>query len=83
MDDIVILRDQDGAETEFEILDVFQYQGDEYAVLIPTDADEDDPVHILRVISEDLDAGETDYEGLDDEELIETLYEVFKKRNDL
>ena len=83
MEDIVILRDQDGAETEFEILDVFQYQGDEYAVLIPTDADEDDPVHILRVISEDLDAGETDYEGLDDEELIETLYEVFKKRNDL
>ena len=82
-EDLIVLRDLDGEETEFEILDVIEYQGDEYAVLIPSEAEEDDPVHIFRISSEDLDEDEAKYEGLDDEDLIETLYELFCKRNGL
>lgn len=82
-DDIVVLTDENGIETEYELLDVIEYHGEEYVVLLPTDAGEDDPVHILRVSEENLDTEEVRYEGLDDEELIETIYQLFRKRNGL
>ena len=82
-EDIIILSDEDGIETEFELMDVMEYQGEEYVVLYPVEGGEDEPVYILRVISEDLDEDEARYEGLDDQDLIETLYQLFRKRNGL
>ncbi len=82
-EDVIILTDEDGNEIVFEILDVIEHKGDEYVVLIPEEADEDEPVHIFRIVSEDLDAEEVSYEGLDDDELIQTVYQKFCKRNGL
>ncbi len=82
-DDVIVLTDENGEEIVFEILDVFEHKGDEYAVLLPEGADEDEPVHIFRAVSEDLDAEEISYEGLDDDELLQTLYQKFCKRNGL
>ena len=82
-EDIVILRDENGEETEFELLDVIEYRGEEYAVLYPSEGGDDELVHILRVTAEDLDEDVARYEGLDDEELIETIYQLFRKRNGL
>ena len=45
--------------------------------------DDDEPVHILRIISENLDVNEAEFEGLDDDELIDTIYQIFRERNDL
>ena len=83
MDDIIILEDELGNEVEFELLDVIEYYGEEYAVLIETDADDDAPVQILRMISEDLDSEDVTYEGIDDEDIIEGVYKLFRKRNGL
>ena len=44
---------------------------------------DDEPVHILRIISENLDVNEAEFEGLDDDELIDTIYQIFRERNDL
>ena len=82
-EDIVILSDENGEETEFELLDVIEYRGEEYAVLYPAEGGDDELVHILRVAAEDLAEEEVRYEGLDDEELIETIYRLFRKRNGL
>lgn len=80
-DDILVLTDETGAKISFEILDIVEYNGEEYAVLYPADAGEDEPVHILRIHSEDMDNGEVEYEGLDDEKLINKVYRVFCKKN--
>lgn len=82
-EDVIVLTDTDGEEIEFEILDVVEHKGDEYVVLVPVDADEDEPVHIFRIASEDLDAEEARYEGLDDDDLIQAVYQKFCKRNGL
>ena len=82
-EDLLVLTDENGEELQFEVLDIMEHKGEEYIVLFPEDGDEDEPVHILRVTSEDLDSGEEQYEGLDDRELIETLYQQFCKRNGL
>lgn len=82
-EDMLVLTDENGEELQFEVLDIMEHEGEEYIVLFPEDADEDEPVHILRVASENIDNGEEQYEGLDDMELIETLYQQFCKRNGL
>ena len=52
-------------------------------MLYPAEGGEDELVHILRVVAEDLDEEETRYEGLEDQELIEAVYRIFRKRNGL
>lgn len=80
-EEILTLYEEDGTEVNFKVLDLLEYEGEEYVVLYPADGGEDEPVHILRVTSEDMDNGEQQYEGIADEELIETLYQMFCKRN--
>ena len=53
---LIVLTDQDGNSVRFELLDIVEYKEDEYAVLYPADGGDDEPVHILRIISENLDA---------------------------
>ena len=84
---LIVLTDQDGNSVRFELLDIVEYKEDEYAVLYPADdikiLGNDEPVHILRIISENLDVNEAEFEGLDDDELIDTIYQIFRERNDL
>ena len=80
-DDILVLTDERGQKITFEVLDIVEYNGEEYAVLYPADAGEDEPVHILRIHSEDMDNGEVEYEGLEDEKLINKVYGVFCRKN--
>lgn len=74
---LIVLTDQDGNSVRFELLDIVEYKEDEYAVLYPADGGDDEPVHILRIISENLDVNEAEFEGLDDDELIDTIYQIF------
>ena len=44
---ILTLTDEFGNETEFEYLDVIEYKGEEYLVLLPTAEDNDEIVILL------------------------------------
>lgn len=83
MEDILVLTDENGAKVRFETLDIVEYEGEEYAVLYPADAGDDEPVHILRIHSEDMDNGDIQYEGLDDDRLIQKVYKIFCRRNQI
>ena len=48
-EDLLILTDEKGMEVPFEILDILEYEGEEYVVLYPADAGDEELVHILRV----------------------------------
>lgn len=74
---IITLSDEDGNDLEFEFLDVIEYEEEEYIVLLPPD---DDEVVILKIDSND-DSETEDYIGVEDEELLEKLFELFKDRN--
>lgn len=77
---IIVLEDDLGNEVEFEYLDVIDYEGDEYLVLMPVEEDEDaeGEVLILKIVSID-DEHET-FEGIEDEELVDAVFEVFKNK---
>lgn len=79
---IITLTDQYGESVRFELLDIVEYEDQEFAVLYPADGGDDEPVHILRITSENLDLDEMEFEGLDDEDLINTIFDLFCERND-
>lgn len=79
---IITLTDQYGESVRFELLDIVEYEDQEFAVLYPADGGDDEPVHILRITCENLDLDEMEFEGLGDEDLINAVFDLFCKRND-
>ncbi len=75
---IIVLEDDLGNEVEFEYLDVIEYEGIEYLYLIPVNEEDGDEVVILKITSVD---DETEmFEGIEDEELLDTLFVEFKNK---
>ena len=82
LDNIVILNDEDGNEVEFEFLDLIEFEGEEYVILLPvleSESDEDGEVVILKV--EDIDSEEEEsYVSVEDEEVLNKVFEIFKDK---
>lgn len=77
--DTIALQDDKGNTAEFTVVDRIELNGANYAVLLPVEESEEDEAVILRILSED-DAG-MEFEGLDDEALLDTVFEEFMRRN--
>ena len=79
--DIIVLKDEAGRDVRFEFLDLLEYDGEEYVILMQEDDDSGEVV-ILRLEGED-EEGE-DYVAVEDEETLDQVYELFrqKHRND-
>ena len=76
---LITLEDEEGNEVEFEFLDVIEYEGNEYVVLIEND-EEADEVVILKINA--IDDETEEYTSIEDEELLEKLFEIFKSKYD-
>lgn len=76
-DGIIVLNDEDGNEVSFEFLDLIEYNGEEYAVLLPVE-DENGEVVILHV--ESINEEEDAFEGVESEEILEAVFEIFKEK---
>ena len=76
-ENIITLTDENGNETEFEYLDVIEYQGKEYLILMPAD-EESSEIIILEI--EPVDEENENYLAVDDEAVLVAVYEIFKER---
>ena len=84
LDNIVTLKDEEGNDVKFEFLDVIEYEGEQYVVLLPAEEAEDsepDEVVILQIESESEDEdGEETYVSVDDENILNAVFEIFKEK---
>lgn len=79
LENYITLTDDDGEDISFEILDEIEMNGRIFAVLIPFD-DEDGDVVILEIIPSD-NSKDDEYISVEDEELLNAVFEEFKNRN--
>ena len=77
LSNIIVLNDENGDEVEFEFLDLIEYKGDEYVVLLPLE-DDDDQVVILKV--EPIDEENESYCSVDDDDILMEVFEIFKEK---
>ena len=74
---LLSLTDENGQETTFEYLDVIEYEGKEYLILLPVE-DEDGQVVILEI--EPVDEETENYLSVGDEALLNAVYDIFKEK---
>ena len=77
-DNIITLNDENGDEVRFEFLDLVEYEGEKYVVLLPEDGDGE--VVILRLDDTDLDSEEDTFLGVEDEETLQAVFGIFKEK---
>ena len=84
LDNIVILNDEDGNEVKFEFLDLVELEDEEYVVLLPVTEEgeeEEGEVVILKVEdNDDPDSEEESYVSIEDEEILNKVFEIFKEK---
>ncbi len=76
-DDIVILADAEGNETEFHFLDVVEVDGEQYALLTPVDDDEEsDATEIFIFHYEQDEDGAASFSDVEDEAIFAKVREA-------
>ncbi len=82
-ENIIVLNDENGEEVKFEFLDLVELDEEEYVVLLPyTEEGEEDEgeVVILKIEDTDEDAEEESYVSVEDEEVLNKVFEIFKEK---
>ncbi len=78
-DDVVVLMDEEGNETEFEYLDTVEMDDKEYVVLLPVQENDTEPVEEVLILRVDQDEnGDDVFSSIDDEKELNTVFEQFK-----
>lgn len=79
---IVTLKDEEGNDVNFEFLDLIEYEGNNYVVLLPADeeAEDSDEVVILKEEPSDEGSEEETYGSVEDEETLNKIFEIFKEK---
>ncbi len=77
IDEVIVLSDDEGNEMEFEYVDSFEYEGNEYAVLLP--ADENDPEIAILKVEETEEPDVVEYVPVESEETLNAVYAIFKE----
>ena len=79
MENIVTLNDENGNEVSFEYLDLIEYEGGEYVVLLPLEDNENDEVQILKVEPIPGSDDEESYVSVEDEETLFAIFDIFRE----
>ncbi len=83
IDNIIVLNDEEGKEVKFEFLDLVELDDEEYVVLLPVaeeGEEEDGEVVILKLEDTDEESDEESYVGVDDEEILNKVFQIFKEK---
>ena len=78
LSNMITLNDENGDEVRFEFLDLVEYEGEKYVVLLPEDGDGE--VVILQMDDTDLDSEEDTFLGIEDEETLQAVFGIFKEK---
>ncbi len=80
LDNIIILNDEEGNEVEFEFLDLIEFEGEEYVVLLPVEETEDAGEVVILKLEDTESEDEESYVSVDDEEVLNKVFEIFKEK---
>ena len=80
LDNIIILNDEEGNEVEFEFLDLIEFEGEEYVVLLPVEETEDAGEVVILKLEDTESEDEESYVSVDDEEVLNKVSEIFKEK---
>ena len=79
---VITLTDSDGSDVDFEVLDIVPYKKHQYVVMLPVDDESDSPeAVILELLEAEEDNEEDMLQGVDDEEILNAVFNLFMEKN--
>lgn len=78
--DLITISDESGNDFVLEHMDTIEYDNTFYMAFLPTDLDEDDDEFGLVILKVENEAGEDVLVTIEDDELLEELFEKFMTR---
>lgn len=75
-DSIITLTDDNGNDIDFLLLDVVEFEGGDYLVLLPLAEEEDEEDNVLILKAEQTEEGES-YAGIEDERILNAVFDLF------
>ena len=79
IDNIITMHDENGDPVNFEFLDMVEYQGKEYVVLLPTDEGADEVVILEAEPAPD--GEEAAYLSVEDDDVLDAVFAIFREQN--
>lgn len=80
LDNIIHLTDESGGSSDFEFLDLIEYDGEEYIVLLPCGEDDESIGEVVILQVADADDDEETYVSVEDEGRLNTVFQIFKEK---
>jgi len=76
------LTDENGETVNFEFLDLIEYEGEQYVVLLPVEReDENDASEVVILRLDDSEAEDEEiYSAVEDQETVEAVFNIFKQK---
>ena len=74
---ILTLTDEHGEDIDFEYLDCIEYQGKEYLILLPAEAEE---LEIVILEIQPVDEENENYVAVENEAVLDAVYAIFKEK---
>lgn len=80
LDNIIILSDENGNDVHFEFLDLIEYKGDEFVVLLPADDEDDSGEEVVILKIDSIGDDKENYSSVDDNEVLDAVFSIFKEK---
>ena len=80
-DSIITLTDDEGNEVDFLLLDVVEYNGGDFLVLLSLEEEADDEEDNVLILKAEKDAeGNETFASIDDENVVNAVFELFTEQ---
>ncbi len=79
LDNTIILNDENGEEVPFEFLDLIEYDGEEFVVLLPKDESDDAGEVVILKVDETDSEDEEAYTSVEDQDKLDAVFGLFKE----
>ena len=82
---IILLEDENGVEIEFEVIDVYELDGDTFFAMvecIPEEDQTDDLEVLIMKVEGDIEGEDAELVPIEDEALLERAFDEFVRRDE-
>lgn len=82
---IILLEDENGVEIEFEVIDVYELEGETFFAMIeclPEEEQTDDLEVLIMRVEGDIESEEAELVPIEDEAMLQRAFDEFVKRDE-
>ena len=80
--EIIALTDEDGVEENFQLVDSVNYKDEEYVILLPVDEKEAEEGFVILKVEDNGTEDSDDYVDVEDDAVLDAVFEAFKAQNE-